>query len=361
MQKHISYKNNSKKGIGLGKIFGFVVVSGIIAVLGLFFWYNQQITRPLSDNSEEVYINIEQGENRVQIANKLQELGIIKDTNIFLWYTKISGEGSGIKSGSHKFKKDVNIKELVTALEQAPDETTVWATIPEGLRYDEIANIIEKAFEGEEDSKFNKGEFLVISENPHTATLNPQVMQFINANIPVGKPIEGFLYPDTYNFFVNSTTEDVVNTLVGTFMGKVGSQEELLNNSQFSLYEVVTIASMLEREAYNAEEAKMIADVIIKRLNDGFFLGIDATTLYEQKNWKATLDNSDFESNSPYNTRKHLGLPPTPISNPNIITIDAAINPVSNEYYYYLHDSNNQIHYGRDNAEHEANKRKYLY
>lgn len=347
-----------RSGGGCIKFIVFFIVLTVIAIGGVYMWYNNAISAPLSNSDDLVAVNVEQGETRDSIAKKLVEIGVLEDTKVFVWYTKISGEGSEIKAGSHEFPKSVNIKQLVKALEEAPNESTVWVTIPEGLRYDEIAEIISKGFEGKENAVFSKEKFLEIAKNPRTANLSASTKQFLVKYIPEGKSIEGFLYPDTYNFFVYSTTEEVVNTLVGTLISKVDTGE--LSKTKYSFYEIITIASMLEREAYTEQEAKMIADVIYKRLDQGYFLGIDATTLYEKKDWKYVLDDGDFMNPTPYNTRKVMGLPPTPISNPSITTIEAALNPTPNDYLYYLHDSSNQIYYAKDNAGHEANKRKYL-
>lgn len=360
MEQTFNRKKN-KTEFGVMKIVLYMIFFLIIFVVGAFFWYQNQINSPLSNSDQLAVVNIEKGENRYQIAEKLKNLGIIKNNDIFVWYVKFSGKGADIKAGGHSFKKNANIKQLVEELTKAPDETTVWVTIPEGLRYDEIANIIEKAFIGKKDVRFSKEKFLEISKNPQSAQLKSSVKNFINENIENGKSIEGFLYPDTYNFFANATTEEVIETQVETLIQKLDSIDKTkFENSKYSLYEILTIASMLERETYTQDEAKMVADIIIKRLEDGFFLGIDATTLYEQKDWKAELTNADFEKPTPYNTRKVLGLPPTPISNPGIGSIEATLDPTPNEYYYYLHDSSNKVYYGRNNAEHEANKRKYL-
>jgi UPF0755 protein len=349
---------NQNTGNGFVRSIFFLFVFAIFVGVGVFLWYNNAISAPLSNSNEVIAFNIERGEGRESIAKRLKEIGVIDNTDLFVWYTKISGEGAGIKAGSHKFEKNLNIKELVNVLEQAPDESTVWVTIPEGLRYDEIAEIVASEFEGKKDVVFSKNKFLEMSENPHSSNLNANVKQFLAEYLPAGKPIEGFLYPDTYNFYANSTTEDVFGTFVSTLISKVDTTE--LSNSNFSLYEILNIASMLEREAYTEDEARMISDIIIRRMELGYFLGIDATTLYEKKDWKAVLDYRDFETTSPYNTRKVMGLPPTPISNPSITTIEAVLNPKANEYLYYIHDTSNQIYYAKTNAEHEANVRKYL-
>ena len=118
---------------------------------------------------------------------------------------------------------------------------------------------------------------------------------------------------------------------------------------------------MIEREANLDAEMPMIADVLWKRLDEGIHLGVDATTRYELNEWKRPLYTADFQKDSPYNTRKKYGLPPTAISNPGIKAIRAAVYPKKNKYYYYLHDRKGQIHWGKTHDDHVRNKQQYLY
>lgn len=350
-----------KKSNPIIKLFSILVLLGILVVTGAYFWYESGISSPLGEDEGVVFMNIEEGVNRDQIANKLIKLDILQDSKLFILYTKISGKGSEIKAGNHVIPKNVNIKELVEKLEEVPDETTVWITIPEGLRYDEIAEIISIEFLKTKEGVFSKTEFLDMAENPHNYSYSDEIGSFLDMYLPSGKPIEGFLYPDTYNFNVNATSKEIFETLVRTLKVKIGdSRLSKIENSDYGLYETLNIAAMLEREARTEKQSKMIADIIIRRLEGGYYLGIDATSLYELKDWKAELTYKELKDDNPYNTRINYGLPPTPIANPGIETIDSVVNLTPNEYLYYLHDPNGEIHYGKTNSDHENNIAKYL-
>jgi len=130
--------------------------------------------------------------------------------------------------------------------------------------------------------------------------------------------------------------------------------------SGHTLNEIVIVASMIEREANNEEEMPQIADVLWKRLNERIHLGVDATTRYELNEWKRPLYTSDFEKDTPYNTRKHYGLPPTAISNPSLPALRSAVYPQSTPYYYYLHDLKGRVHFSKNYDEHLKNKKMYL-
>ncbi|MCA9385903.1 endolytic transglycosylase MltG, partial [Candidatus Dojkabacteria bacterium] len=329
-------KRQVKKKSAFTKIFLgiiFLMIVGLLAIAGLYGWYSYEVSRPQIEGDDGViYFEVKEGDTRDLVAERLESLNVVKNSDNVVWYVRISGRGGNMQAGNHILRKNMSIKDIVEELEQVPDQETIWVTIPEGLRYDEIATIISDAFSHFDSTVFDKQEFLSIVEAPRRpGTLSQTTQSFLSEYLPEGKSLEGYLYPDTYNFSVDSTASDVVETLVSTLFVKL--EPELLDQvdrSEFSLYEILTIASMIEREAFNVEESHMIADIIIRRLEIGYPLGIDATSLYELKDWKATLTFKELEDDNPYNTRINLGLPPTPIANPNVTTIRATLNPTSN-------------------------------
>jgi UPF0755 protein len=165
--------------------------------------------------------------------------------------------------------------------------------------------------------------------------------------------LEGFLFPDKYLVPVTSTEEDLIKIMTETFTGKIEELGEVT-------YEDIILASLIEREGRNAEERKMISDIMKRRLEEGWFLNIDATLLYYHGDWSYELTVQDLKEDQPYNTYVRMGLTPTPICNPGMDSLDAAMNPNSNEYYYYIHDDNGNIHYAKTLAEHNTNINTYL-
>lgn len=351
----INQRQSPRKLIILG-LLGILVVMVFPLII-----YVYSINSSISNNSQTVRVKIESGDTRDQIASKLVDSNLINSENLYVWYTRISGKGGKVQAGNHILNKNMNIQEIVANLESKPDDTTVWVTIKEGQRLDEIAQVIEEEFKDSEDAVFDSGEYIRIASNPSGANLSNQARKFLDQYLPDGANLEGFLYPDTYNFKSNATAEEIISKQIETLESKISEDNWLkIQSSKFSFYEILIIASMLEREGRSVDEFQKIADIIERRLDMGMALGIDATTLYELKDWKAVITIQHLKANTPYNTRLNVGLPPTPIANPGIATINATINPESNDYLFYIHDNTGKIHYAKTNAEHEANVVKYL-
>lgn len=179
--------------------------------------------------------------------------------------------------------------------------------------------------------------------------------------IPAGIDLEGYLFPDTYRFFSNATAKDVVDRLLREFETRVVvARESDIAVSGYTLHEVVTIASLLEREVRHPEDMAMVSDVIRKRLEDGMPLQLDATVNYATGKSDPGVSLADTQVDSPYNTYKYTGLPIGPISNPGDAAFDAALNPQENPYYFYLTTPDGTVIYARTNEEHVQNKARYL-
>jgi UPF0755 protein len=252
--------------------------------------------------------------------------------------------------------------ELFDVLQKAKNKEDIKVTIPEGLRYDEIINIIAKAFKT--DINFDKDEITNIVEEPDEYTFTTKVQAFLDEYKPEGKNLEGFLYPDTYYLAKDSTSKQIVEKLITTLSSKLTSVDlSTVKSSKYTLYEILTIASMLERETITTEEQPMVADVIFKRLEEGIqgvrLLQIDATIAYPYKDWSINVFPL-LKKDTPYNTYMRPGLTPTPIANPGITTIKASIYPKENNYFYYIHDKQGIIHYAENLGQHEANIAEYL-
>lgn len=179
--------------------------------------------------------------------------------------------------------------------------------------------------------------------------------------IPAGVDVEGYLFPDTYRFFSDATAADMVDRLLREFETRVVvARESEIVASGYTLHEVVTIASLLEREVRHPEDMAMVSDVIRKRLKVGIPLQLDATVNYVTGKNEPGVSLADTQVDSPYNTYKYLGLPIGPISNPGDAAFNAALNPQENPYYFYLTTPDGTVVYARTNEEHVQNKARYL-
>ncbi|NCP67596.1 endolytic transglycosylase MltG [bacterium] len=320
-------------------IFLIIVIMGLYFTSRvLYFW-----DRPNSEENNRVSFTITPGSSFKSIKNLLIENELIADPFSFEVYTRYHKLRSKLQAGDYVVQKNLTFAELVEVLQSGKSQE-IRITIPEGSTIAQIDEILARK------SLIEPGDFVVCA---NTCDLGFEI-----------EALEGYLFPSTYYESVqNFSSKKFIQRLYNTFQQQIASLRDDIAASGRSLNETVIVASMIEREAFgsNMVEKQEIADVIWKRLDEGIALGIDATTRYELNNWTTPLYAADLEKNTPYNTRRKLGLPPTAISNPGLDSLTAAANPIETEFYYYLHDSSGNIRFATDLAGHNQNKRDYLY
>lgn len=252
------------------------------------------------------------------------------------------GIGKSIQAGDFRLSPKMSARDIATELTHGAID--IWVTFPEGLRREEQADILEEKlkFGGNESYNFNKKEYIRLAD-------------------------EGFMFPDTYLIPKDATAEIAAGQLRSTFKTKV--EDSIISNADTDLTteEVVTIASLIEREAKTAEEKPVIAGIINNRIDLGMPLQIDATVQYAkgydstENTWWPQITRDDYQAvKSPYNTYLSANLPPTPISNPGIDSIRAVLEPEATDYLYYLHDSEGKIHYAETVDQHNQNIADHL-
>lgn len=325
------------------------IVTIIIAAIALTFWlyasYSSALKYQLDPKSREsISITIPEGSGGGQIAAILEEKGLIKSPWSFRFYIKQNELDSQLKAGVFVFQKNQNLKEIVDVLIQGGSGETS-ATLLEGWTAEQMAGYLEQQGLTTRDS------FLSCLEQC------PISFDFLPDSY-----LEGFLYPDTY--FIDASTysdEAFINQLVTTFKNKFTPEEwSDLTNSDRPLEEIIIMASIVEREERDSAEKPTVAGILWNRFDIGMGLQADATILYALGRTEGGLSAKDLQIDSPYNTRKYRGLPPTPISNPSIDSIRAALYPAETNYMYYLHDDEGGIHYAESLAGHNENKAKYI-
>ena len=318
-----------------------------VFLCGFFIWWSIN-TKPVSDNQSLKNFIITKGLPVSLIGKKLKEEGLIKSSLAFKFYVQFTGKQQKIQAGEYRISSSWNIFKIIDQFSKGPEG--IWVTIPEGLRREEIAErFIKSLGKNSQDAETFKSEFINLTEDK-----------------------EGFLFPDTYLFPQTTSASAVVNMLTQTFEKKVNAKLLTeVNKSPYSLKEVITIASLIERETRNDSEKLLVAGIIYKRLQTNWPLQIDASVQYalsskkcrnslEDCNWWPGLIKGDLQFSSTFNTYKNIGLPPQPISNPGISSINAAIYPETSPYWFYLHDSKGEIHYAKTIEEHNANISGYL-
>lgn len=326
------------------KPFNILLTIVILVGIIVFFSYTNSLDTPNSENSEKVSFQIQEGETVDSILQNLVEEGLLRKiyVNYTKIYLKVTNMGSKIQAGNYNIPKNLSIRELTNTLQEGKEQD-IWVTLPEGLRKDEIAKIVETELSKVETTSFSPEEFI-------TLTTDEEFINTLGLEIPL-TDLEGFLFPDKYALSPSSTTKSVIEVLVGNFKKKVGKEYT---------YENIVMASIVEREGYTSDDRPIIAGILLKRLREGWLLQADATLLYPIKDWKHVITIQDKGNDNSYNTYKKNGLPPTPICNPGIQAINATMNPEESPYYFYIHDKEGIPHYSTTLEEHNANVNKYL-
>lgn len=272
----------------------------------------------------EVVVTIKQNSGAKVIANVLKENDIIKNKLLFVNYIKKENMATKLKPGTYKFGPGkVTFNDILEKLIEGEQEEQITVTIPEGYTVAQIAKLFA-----------NKG--LVTEEEFLNYASNLEIPY---EYIPKGedyRQLEGFLFPDTYQIPISWKEDKIVNMLLDEFDKRWTYEfDERAKELGFSVNEIITIASLIEREAKVGKERPTISSVIHNRLKTGMLLQIDATVQYLLPEQKSRLLYKDLEVDSPYNTYKYSGLPPTAIAAPGIDCIEAALYPEETDYYYY--------------------------
>jgi UPF0755 protein len=313
-----------------------LAASLILVLLVGNYWWGSSVKSVSGDTNEKEFL-ITKGSSASQIGTKLQGEDLIRSSLAFRFYVQITGKAKSIQAGEYSLSPSYSLIKMVDILSKGPIE--VWVTVPEGLRREEIA------------------------ERFATGLAKKDKQAFVQEFLASSKAKEGYLFPDTYLFPKTASAAAVVAKMLATFDKMTAEFEEGIAASKLSLDNLVVLASIIERETRTDEERSIVAGILINRLDIGMGLQADATVQYAvgtSEEWWPILTKEDIASSSPYNTYRFRGLPPTPIANPGLSSLRAAIFPQENDYLYYLHDSRGQIYYARTLEEHNENVRKYL-
>lgn len=302
----------------------------LVAAAGGFWFYKNSL--PMTSTEKFGYFVIAKGSSAGQIGNKLESAGLIKSALAFKIYLQATGQSGKLQTGEFRLTPSYSLFQTVDAIFKGPVE--LWVTIPEGLRREEIAQ------------KF-------------VTTLNKD-SSFVAEFLQASKGEEGYLFPDTYLFPRDVSAATVVAKMTNTFTEKT---KDLKNNSGLSFDQAIVLASLIERETKTDAERPVVAGILIKRLDAGWPLQIDAAVQYAvgtSKDWWPILTLDNLSIKSAYNTYKNQGLPPAPIASPGLSSIKGALNPTGSDYWYYIHGTDGVIHYAKTLSEHNANIAKYL-
>ncbi|OGZ57094.1 MAG: hypothetical protein A3F94_01805 [Candidatus Spechtbacteria bacterium RIFCSPLOWO2_12_FULL_38_22] len=303
---------------------------------------------------------IEQGTSLSGIANLFKKEELILNRGLFIVYAFLNGKASKMQAGVYEIDTPVSIADLITVVSGGDINGFALVTIPEGFTSEQIAQKLEA-----EEVLESKIEFLNQASLSTASAYDIYKYEFLNKIS--ASSLEGFLFPDTYEFRKGESAVEVLDKFLKNFDKKAwvflrSAAGEATDGQakKFTSYEYLIIASLLEREVQTEQDMKLVAGVLANRLNLDMLLQVDATLAYITNKQTGQITNQDKLINSLFNTYKYSGLPPAPIANSGLRAINAALNPQANNYLYYLSDKNNITHFAETLEEHIRNKATYL-
>ncbi len=327
----------------------------LLFIIGIFSFFYLQDSIPAKKGSNEkaVNITIDKGDNFWAVGQKLVQSQVITNKYylaFYLWKNKMTNQ---IKAGEYSFSPHLSIAEVADLITSNPRKKTIEIkiTFPEGWTSQQMAKRIKK-------NGLDGDEFLKLTQQTNYF-YNKYHYDFLN-EIPNGNSLEGFLFPDTYFFSQKTTAEDIIKKMLDNFNNKLneGLRNDISKQNK-SVYDIIIMASVLEKEVKSLEDKKKVSDIFWRRLKDEYPLQSCATLAYVLGENKKQFSYQDTQIKSPYNTYQNIGLPPGPINNPGMESILASIYPEKNSFYYFLSNPENGMTvFSHSLEEHNQNKVK---
>jgi UPF0755 protein len=307
-------------GSGRRRVAIVAIVGGLIVVA--VAWFLLSLFQPLKgDGSGDVAVTIPRGASVSEIGDVLEQKGVISSAFFFRLRTSMAGKSGDFKAGEIPMHEDMSYAAAIDTLADPPKPDTVTITIPEGLSRTEIKDLVGDSLRGD-----------YMAATVRSPQLNPADYGGKKA-----KNLEGFLFPATYELKPGQPVKALVDRQLAALKQNLAEVNlSYAKSKNLTAYDVLTIASMIDREAQLPKERKLVASVIYNRLSQGIPLGIDATIRFATGNWSEPLKQSELAIDSGYNTRTNQGLPPGPIGNPGLAAMQAAARPAKTDFIYYV-------------------------
>ncbi len=339
-----------------------LVIAALLLFRAVLIGYRIYWSRPAT-NSKNILFEIKQGDSVRNVAENLQKEKLLKNTLLFRWYFSARALDKKLQIGSFELKPGYSIRALASIL---TDSNLVEAkftflegwTLREYDHYLENQGVVQKK-ELEEliglpgiDYRFNKN-----FNRPRDFSLRFDFLR----DKPTYVSLEGYLFPDTYQINKSTNGTGIVSIMLENFGHKLTpALRQEISNQNKTIFEMVTVASLIEAEASRSEDRKMVSAILWRRLAVGMPLQLDSTVNYVTGKKVSSISLADQEIDSPYNTYKYKGLPLGPINNSSLDSLMAAIYPARNDYWYFLTGKDGKMYYAKNLKEHEKNKERYL-
>lgn len=321
----------------------------IIVVLFISFLISfiNVIKKPLK-TSDDIVIKVDEGDSFYSIIESLSDGGKLRGVPFIKTYVKVLDKNIEVKQGEYVLQKDISLDKLIETLTSESSLNTVNFTVPEGYTIEDIGEKLE------EEGICSKEDFIL-------AVKEYELPNYVKVNSEKKYNLEGYLFPDTYLINIGETPKDIITKMITRFeeMFKKAMEETNTTVKDEDIETVITIASMIEKEARLDSERPLISSVIMNRLNDGMMLQIDATVIYALGEHVDIVLYKHLEVDSPYNTYKNYGLPVGPISNPGLESIKASLKPEDTDYLFYVLQDD-ESHYFTNSYEDFENKLEEL-
>ncbi len=310
--------------------FAWAIVAVCVLIVFLLGW---RLSSAPADFPAKTFLKVQQGDTLDDISEDAQVLHLVRSSELLKIAVKVVGKDTHLQSGSYYFDKPVSFWTVAEYLATGNfNITPVRVTIQEGMTRRQMATLFAKEF-----TYFDSEFFLAQTADQ-----------------------EGFLFPDTYFISPAADTDEIIAVLKNNYELQVAPLREDINSSGLTEHDVITLASLVEKEASGASDRATIAGILKNRIKTGMRLQVDAPFLYEYNIGQADLTPQMIKTDSPYNTYTRSGLTPGPIGSPGLASIKAVLYPTKSNYLFYLHDSKGNVHYAKTFAEHKRNIQNFL-
>ncbi len=348
-------KKNRKLIVILSVIVGLILVS-VIALMILL--------SPVSKSKDIVEFTVKKGEGKEKIVENLKDAKLIKSKYATFIYIVLSGK-KNLQAGNYELSRDMSVKDIITSLSTGDvvnvkrDEVRI--TFKEGDTLKNFVTMVANETNIDYDEAIKK-----LSDKAYLKGLIADYWFLTNDILDedIYFPLEGYLYPETYNFYKETSIEQVIRKVLNVTNERLEPLKSKIENSKYNIHELLTVASIAEKEANTNSDRAMVTQVIYKRLSLNMALGMDVTSYYGvQKEMTETITQLDLNDKNPYNTRvtTFIGLPVGPICNPSIGSINAALKPADTDYLYFVADINTgKVYFAKTNEEFNALVKKYV-
>ncbi|MBZ9569500.1 endolytic transglycosylase MltG [Patescibacteria group bacterium] len=340
----------------------FFIFLFLVFIFCVFLWQGIYLAKDLTSFEEKMFL-VEKGQNIFQIAENLEKENLIKHRFYFETYLFLIGKPKKLQAGEYLLFSSMTIPEITRKIVSG-DVIKEKITIIEGWNLRDIGWYLENGGLFQAEELFEIAGFPLIDYSKVTDLPPPidfsQEFEFLKDK-PKNLGLEGYLFPDTYEISRGESLEEIVKKILKNFEKKLKPElREEINRQEKTIFEIVTMASLIEKEVKTQEDRERVSGILWKRLNNNIPLQVDATITYITGKKTIKISREETQIDSPYNTYKYRGLPLGPICNPGLESILASLYPKASEYWYYLSTSEGETIFSKTLEEHNVAKSKYL-